>query len=230
MQEALVQPEPALVSASSIRVDRGEQRFPIYGISWDQYEKILAALGDHNLRVAYCEGTIELLSPGPTHESCGYLLGRMIDVLTEELDIPVQALGSTTLRRQAVERGLEADRTYYMANAGRLTEADHLDLETLPPPDLAIEVEITSSILNKLAIYAGLRIPEFWRYDGRTLRVFLLQADGAYLESSTSLAFPFLPMPTLARKLQERDPSNDTQWARAFRVWVREVVLPLYQP
>ena len=208
----------------------GEHRFAIRDVTWGQYEAILAALGDHPQRIAYCEGTIELRSPGPWHESYGYLLGRMVDILTEELDIPMKALGSTTLRRRDAGRGLEADRTYYLANAGHLTGADHLDLGAIPPPDLAIEVEITSSILDKLSVYAGLGVPELWRHDGQSLRVFLLGPDGAYAESPTSRAFPFLPMPALDRQLREVDPTNDTRWARAFRTWVREVVAPLYLP
>ena len=169
------------------------------------------------------------MSPGPWHEKYGYLLGRIIDILTEELDISMVALGSTTLRREAVGGGLEADRTFYLANARHLTGVVHLDLETIPPPDLAIEVEITSSILNKLSIYAALRVPELWRHDGQALRVFLLQADGTYAESPTSRAFPFLPMPALSRKLREVDPTNDTRWAKGLRAWVREVVAPLDQ-
>ena len=222
MSTATIVPGPAPVPAIPHRI--GEERFAIRGVTWDQYETILGALGDHPQRIAYCEGTIELMSPGPWHESYGYLLGRMVDLITEELDIPMKALGSTTLRRQEAERGLEADQTYYLAKAGHLTGADHLDLTTLPPPDLAIEVEITSSILDKLSIYAGLRVPELWRHDGKNLRVFLLQADGTYAESPTSRAFPFLPMPALAHRLQEIDPTNDTRWARSFRAWVREVV------
>ena len=93
-----------------------------------------------------------------------------------------------------------------------------------------IEVEITSPLLNKLAIYAGLGVPEIWRHDDRTLTVLLLQPDGTYAESSTSRAFPFLPMAAFAGQLDKRDPLNDTRWARAFRVWVREVVAPLHLP
>lgn len=221
---------PQTAQAGALDSVQGEQRFAIRGVTWGQYEQILAALGDHPQRLAYYDGVIELMSPGPWHETYGYRLGRMVDIVTEELDIPMKALGSTTLRRQIVQRGLEADRTYYFENARHLTGTDHLDLEATPPPDLAIEVEITSSILDKLSIYAGLGVPELWRHDGQTLRVFLLQADGSYAESPTSRAFPFLPMPDLSRRLHGIDPTNDTRWARDFRAWVREVVAPLYQP
>jgi len=209
----------------------GERRFLINNVSWSQYEQLLEVFGDHRLRITYCDGMIELMSPGRTHEEFGGLLGRMVEALTEELDIPLKALGSTTLRRQAVEKGLEADRSYYLTNAYRLGPLDQpFDLETIPPPDLVIEVEITSALLGKLAIYAALGVPEVWRHDGRTLRVLLLQPDRTYVESPQSRAFPFLPMAAFARKLQDLDPINDTRWAKAFRVWVREVVAPLHQP
>ena len=174
---------------------------------------------------------IELMSPGRTHEEFGGLLGRMVEMLTEELDIPLKGIGQTTLRRQAAAKGLEADRSYYLTNAHRL-EPHHepFDLGKFPPPDLVIEVEITSAFLSKLAIYAGLGVPEVWRHDGRTFRVMLLQDDGTYQESAQSRAFPFLPLQAFARQLQTIDPTNDTRWAREFRAWVREVVAPLYHP
>ncbi len=229
MQASTVLTEP--ITIRPLRPIEGERRFVIHNVHWSQYEQILEIFGDHRLRITYCDGMIELMSPGRDHERFGSLLGRMVETLTEELDIPLVALSSTTLRRQTVEKGLEADRSYYLANAYRLGPLDQpFDLETIPPPDLVIEVEITSALLGKLAIYAALGVPEVWRHDGRTLRVLLLQPDQTYVESPQSRAFPFLPMAAFARKLQDLDATNDTRWAKAFRVWVREVVVPLHQP
>ena len=208
----------------------GEQRFLLRGVSWSQYVKLLEIFGDDSPRMTFHNGMLEFMSPGRTHEEIGSLLGRMIETITEELDIPLKSLGQTTLRREDVEKGLEGDRTFYLENAHRLGSGKDLILETTPPPDLVIEVEITSGLLKKLEAHASLGVPEIWRHDGRTLRVFLLQPDGSYRESPQSRALPFLPMAALSRKLDELDPINDTRWARAFRVWVREVVAPLYQP
>ena len=171
------------------------------------------------------------MSPGSMHEGPKSLLGRMVEALTEELDIPLKALGSTTLRRRDVARGAEADESFYLANAARLAAmTTELDLNVLPPPDLVIEVVVTAPLLDKLAIYAGLGVPEVWRHDGGRLIVLLLDPDGRYAESPTSLAFPFLPMAAFAERAHNQDRTNDTRWARSFRAWVRDVVAPLYQP
>ncbi len=208
----------------------GEDRFLIHAVGYAQYLKLLEIFGDDGPRITYSDGMIEFMSPGRQHERVGNLLGRMVEAITEELDIPLVALSQVTLRRDDIEKGLEGDRSFYLANAARLDQSDHLDLHTTPPPDLIIEVEITASILKRLSIYAQLGVPEIWRHDGRTLRVCLLQPDGNYAESPQSRCLPFVPIAALNLQLQKIDPTNDTRWARAFRVWVREVVAPLYQP
>ena len=163
---------------------------------------------------------------GARNERYKKLMGRMVETITEELDLPCVAAGSTTYKSKLLDRGLEADECYYLANAGRVRGMARVDLEIDPPPDLAIEVEITSALLNKLAVYAALGIPEVWKHDGETLSVLLLGPDGEHVVSEASAAFPFLPMEEIARFLREHHPNNDTRWARGFRAWVREVVLP----
>lgn len=95
-----------------------------------------------------------------------------------------------------------------------------------PPPDLAIEIEITRSVLNRLGIYAKLGVREVWRFDGEALTVLLLGPDGNYAPSPTSAAFPYLPMGEIARFLNDEG-TDDTRWGRAFRAWVREVIVPI---
>lgn len=204
----------------------GENRFLIQGLDWQGYETFLNILQDRPIRIAYDRGDLELMSPSFIHERFGHLLGYMVEVITDELEIPRVAAGSTTFRREALERGIEPDECYYLASAQRLRKARQIDLTIDPPPDLAIEVEITTSIINRLGIYGALGVPEIWRYDGEHLKVFLRQPDGTYAESPTSAAFPFLPMAELARFLGEADGNDDTRWGRSFRHWVREEVLP----
>jgi Uma2 family endonuclease len=127
------------------------------------------------------------------------------------------------------DRGLEPDECYYIANAGKIGSQRTPDLDVDPPPDLAIEIEITSSLLDKLDIYAGIGVPEIWRYDGEALTVLLLQPDRTYAVSESSASFPFLPMNEFVRILQAHDPDDETRWGRSFRTWVREVLLPIYR-
>jgi Uma2 family endonuclease len=218
--------------ATEIKVDAqvGEERFVLWDAGWEIYEKLLERYADGGPRMNYLRGSIEFMSPLIPHARFGKLFGYMVEAITDELDIPRNALGNTTFKRKLAACGLEPDECYYLANAGRIPpDRRSPDLDVDPPPDLAIEIEITNSILDKLDIYAGIGVPEIWRYDGEILSVLLLQADGTYALSETSRAFPFLPMSEVVRFLEEYDSANETRWGRSFRAWVREVLLPLYR-
>ncbi len=208
----------------------GERRFLIRGIGWDGYELLLDAFGDDGPRMNYLRGDVELMSPSIPHEQPSFLLAYLVVALCDELDIPSNALASTTLRRAGSEVGLEADACFYLRdNAGKHRGMRTLDLDLAPPPDLAIEVEQTNPLLPKLEIYARIGVPEIWRYRRGRFGVLLLQAGGSYTESATSLAFPFLPMLEIDRLLLEYDEAEETRWRRRLRAWVRESILPLYQ-
>jgi Uma2 family endonuclease len=150
----------------------------------------------------------------------------MIDTITEELAIRIVAVGSTTFNREAVDRGLEPDECYYIANAGRIVKWDRIDLDVDPPPDLAVEVDITRSSLDRVGIYAALGVPEVWRFDGVEFEVLLLGADRNYTRSEQSAAMPFLPMSELADFLKDYESGDDSRWGRSFREWVRTTLLP----
>ena len=205
--------------------DQGERRFLIRNLTWEDYEALLGIFDEKGIRITYDRGSVELTAPMIEHERYRYLLGRMVDAITEELDIPMVGAGSTTFKSELLSRGLEPDACYYLTNAIRLRKVPRLDPAIDPPPDLAIEVEITSPLLPRLGIYAALGVPEVWKHDGEGLSALILGENGVFSPSETSLAFPFLRMAELARFLSEYDATNDTRWARGFRAWVREVVV-----
>jgi Uma2 family endonuclease len=220
----------ATETEKSTRAEVGELRFLIHNVGWDRYEGLLELFGDDGPRMNYSRGNVELMSPLVPHERYSSLIGFLIEAMVEELEIPANALGSTTFRKQAADRGLEPDECYYLgANAGRIDAQRRVDLDVDPPPDLAIEVEITSGLLDKLDLYAGLGVPEIWRFDGEALSILLLQPDRTYQSSGTSRAFTFLPMGEIVRFLGEYEAANETAWRRSFRAWVREVLLPLHR-
>jgi Uma2 family endonuclease len=202
-----------------------ESRFVIYGLDWKGYETLLDLLGDRGVRMTYDRGSVELMTTSQEHEQFGYLLGRVVDVLTDELDLPCICVARMTWRREILDRGLEADDCFYLTNAPRV-RGKKVDLSIDPPPDLAIEVEISRSAIDRMGIYAALRVPEIWRYDGETLRVELLQPDGTYTASETSLAFPFLLLADVVRFLQQGESMDHTEWRRQFRAWVRAELVP----
>jgi len=221
----------ATVPPIDIDIESVANRFVIRAVGWNGYESLLRdVLHDRrSIRVTYDRGDVELMSPLYPHERYGYLLGRMVQAITEELDIPICSIRSTTLRRRDMDRGLEADEAYYLRNAHLLRGIKNLDLETIPPPDLAIEIEITNSIIDRLPVYSALGVPEIWRFDGEVLIVLLLGADGVYHPSESSMAFPFVPLAELVRFIEEHEPGEDTRWGRSFRTWVREVLLPRFR-
>jgi Uma2 family endonuclease len=199
-----------------------ERRFVLHGISWNTYETLLKDLEQGGVHLTYDRGSLELMSPSRDHERFKTLIGRIIELFTEELDIPMQSGGSTTWRKEDLERGLEPDECYYVQHEPQVCHKEELDLAVDPPPDIAVEIEISYNILDKLAIYASLRIPEVWSYDGQRLRIRLLQPDGTYADSVRSLNLPRLTPSDVERFLATGRQMRETTWARAFRAWVRE--------
>src|SRR5436190_2473960 len=132
------------------------------------------------------------MSPTLEHDDDGRFLGDLVFVLTEELGLPLKRGGSTTLRRRLRRRGVEADACFWIANAHRMAGRRRLDLRTDPPPDLAVEVDVTHSSMNRLGIYAALGVPEVWRLDGDSLTFHVLGADGAYAAAGASKSFPLV--------------------------------------
>ncbi len=199
-----------------------EERFLLNGISWATYEALLADLEHGGTRLTYDQGRLELMSPSGHHEWFAEIIGQMIGTMTLELDIPIRTTGSWTLKLELTRRGVEADKSYYVANEPRVRGRRDLTLQRDPPPDLAVEVEISRPWIDKAPIYADLGVPEIWHYDGGRLRVELLQQDGTYAESPTSVAFPFLPIGKIEEFLDRLPETDETTWIRRFRDWVRD--------
>jgi Uma2 family endonuclease len=212
--------------ATDTYLAQGENRVVIRGVGWQGYQTLLSLVGNQPVRLTYDRGDVELMSPLFRHERNRSLLARMVEILTEELGIPLIAAGATTLKREDLDRGLEADASFYVGDLTRIRDTDNLDLEVDPPPDLAIEIEITRSVLDRLGVYGALGVPEIWRFDGRTLRILDRQTDGSYREIFRSQTLPWISIEEIARFAQLEETHDDTQWARTFRAWVREAVLP----
>ncbi|HEX8199546.1 MAG TPA: Uma2 family endonuclease [Isosphaeraceae bacterium] len=219
---AIAEPTPAVGTGA-------DRRFVLYDVSWRFYEAFLAEMAERRIFLTYDRGTLEIMSPSEKLGRSSCLIGRMVELLTEELEIPVDGLGMTTFRREDRERGLEPDECYYIRNEPLVRGKDEIDLTVDPPPDLAIEVDVSRNSLKKLDVYAALGFPEVWRFDGTTIHVHVLQGDGRYAVGGTSASFPFLPMAQLGRFLQMAPTMDKTSWARAFREWVRAEVAPRYQ-
>jgi Uma2 family endonuclease len=227
----------ATVSLSPSRLNprqgpNAETRIVLSNVEWDLYECLLHRLDGQPIRLTYDRGELELMAPSEAHEEFGKLLGRIVETVTEELQIPCVGMGSTTWRRQLKMRGLEADECYYLKNLHRVAgKRKAIELSTDPPPDLAIEIEISQSALDRLAVYAGLGVPEVWRFDGESLVIEVLQPTGVYKPSESSAGFPFLKASDLVHWVKEGEASVDhSAWNHQFRDWVRTELAPRLNP
>jgi Uma2 family endonuclease len=193
------------------------------GVNWRTYAGLLHLFAERpGVRLAYDRGELEIMSPLPEHDDDGRFLGDLVFVLTEELGLALKRGGSTPLRRRR-RRGIEADECFWIANAPRMAGRRRLDLRTDPPPDLAIEVDVSHSSLDRLSIYAALRVPEVWRLEGDSLIFHVLHPDGTYETAATSRSFPLAcPADLLGFLQQARQAGDENAVMRQFRQWVRQ--------
>jgi Uma2 family endonuclease len=170
------------------------ERILLNNISWEQFENILENLGQtRGSRVAYYDGTLEIMTPLSEHEYFKEAIGDAIKDMAEGIDRDFECYGSTTWKQKIKEAGLEPDNCFYFQNAAIIRGKLKFDLSQDPPPDLALEIDITSKSLNRFPIYARLGVPEIWSYDQGELKIYLLQYN-EYVEVKNSLVFPELPI------------------------------------
>jgi Uma2 family endonuclease len=198
------------------------QRLILQGISWDFYEQLLDEFKSSNaLHFAYDNGTLEVEVPLGKHEIPIRLLADLVSNLCVEKDIEVRNVGSTTFRKRAKAKGIEPDTAFYIQNAARVSGLLDLDLIKDPPPDLAIEVDITSPSLNKMPIYAGLKISEIWLYKGKKVE-FLKLVGEKYVPIKNSIALPFLTTEKATEFLQNGLKESYNKWVKDVRKWANE--------
>lgn len=165
-------------------------RVVLRNISWQSYQSLIRDFAQEPaMRLTYDHGTLEIRIPLDPRETYKKLIGRLIEAATEELALEIRSLGSRTCDREDLEKGLEPDQCYYIQHEMDVRGLSQIDLTQSPPPDLAVEIDITSSSLNRLTIYQALGIPELWRYDGKQLKIYRLQA-GEYVPPAEQCGAP----------------------------------------
>ncbi|MGF1481608.1 MAG: Uma2 family endonuclease [Cyanophyceae cyanobacterium] len=196
------------------------QRVLLHDTSWPDFEAILEDLGEHRAsRVAYDNGTLEIMTPLPEHEKNKETIGDLIKALLEELDVEFCPLGSTTFKKTTVSKGIEPDNCFYIQNEAAVRGKNRLDLTVDPPPDLASEIDITSR--THPSIYEALGVPELWRFEAEQLQINVLQ-EGKYVECEYSPNFPNLPLrEAILDYLQQSRTLGRNKAMKAFRAWVR---------
>lgn len=202
-----------------IRVSPG-QSVDLEDVDWHEFEMILAELGDRrNTRIAYTNRVLTIVAPLYEHESSKVMLGDLVKVLLEELDVNYAAAGSTTLKRQDLGKGAEPDDSFYIESCEQVLGKKKIDLNIDPPPDLAIEIDLTSK--TQIGIYEALGVPELWRFDSGQLRIDVLR-DGKYVQVKKSRIFPDWPVAELARTyIGKAIAAGQGVATKELRKWVR---------
>jgi Uma2 family endonuclease len=212
---------PSIAPPKLKEQDPDSQRVVLHGVSWATYESMLADLGDRRpIRLAYATGILEITMPSRRHEIINRVLARIIATLTEELELGLVDLGSTTFNRSDLAQGIEPDSCFYIQNAAQIQGINPV-LPIDLPPDLAIEVDITSSSVQRLPIYQRLEIPEVWRYTQQEFVMLHLQ-EGVYRSQNESRAFPMLTIDQLLTFIQQRETLDDNGVTRNVRKWIRD--------
>lgn len=200
----------------------GETHTILQGVRWQTYQSLALDLAETSgTRLTYDQGTLEIMTPLPEHEVNKRLLGRMVETTTQVLGLEIYSLGSVTWSREDLQRGIEPDECYYITREAAMRGKLNFDLRVDPAPDLAIEVDITSSSLDRLGIYASLGITEVWRFDGQELLIYVLQ-NGVYEVQARSRVLSVLAKSDLLAFLRKRGKVGENALLREFREWLQQ--------
>jgi Uma2 family endonuclease len=208
------------VKLKQIIVPPGQQLL-MTDISWQMYEQLLEEYSEkRGARINYSQGVLEIMVPLPEHEDDKIIISNLVEILLEELDIEFRNLASTTFKSEIMQQALEADSCFYIENEAVVRGKKRIDLTIEPPPDLAIEIDITSR--TRFNNYQALGVKELWRFNGKKLEINVLQA-GQYIQVNESPHFPKLPLlnQVIPQYLEQSKIEGRNKIMKAFRGWVR---------
>lgn len=205
-------------------LEKPEQRVLLHGVSWETYSRLCADCDESpGAHFTYDRGTLEISVLSFEHESLSRLLAALFEIIAEERDIDFENAGSTTFQREDLGRGFEADTAYYVQNAERVRGKKQLVLGEDPPPDLIIEVDVSSSSLAKLPLFSAVGAAEVWRYEGGELTIWLLSETDP-VQSTVSGVIPGLNAQDIQRWFEAGQGARRNDWARNVRKWVRDTL------
>lgn len=189
---------------------------------WDDYELLIQDLdGRRNPRLNYDCGRLEVVSVSPRHDAYDRMIDAFVRVFAEAHDLAVQAYGQATWKLKSVGKGAEGDCCYYVQNARRVIGKDEILLESNPPPDIVVEIDLTTDSKRKLRIYAGLGVPEVWIFDGEAFHFYEL-VDGQYADIPGSKRLPGLNGTLMLEAFAIAKTHGQTEALKAFRRSIRK--------
>ena len=197
-------------------------RVILHNISWQQFKNLLIDLGDSRAaRLAYNCGILEIMTPLPEHEYYKEVISTIIQDIAEKLELDYESLGSTTWKNESTQIGVEPDNCFYFQNEAAIRGKIEFDLNRDPPPDLVLEIDLTSKSLPRFPIYVALGVPEIWCYDAGEITIYLLE-DDRYIESEQSSIFPTLPITDIPNLIETHRQDGRRAIRRVIRNWVQK--------
>jgi Uma2 family endonuclease len=195
------------------------RRVVLYDVDWQAYKTICGAIVDRPVRMTYDRGVLEIMVKSGEHDTYGQLFALIVFALARFYRRKIRCCGSFTHQREDIEKGFEPDQCFYIANQALMKGKKDVDLAKDPPPDLMIEVEVSRSALNRMPIFAAFKVPEVWRFDTRTIRVYVLK-NGAYEEVATSPTFPDVPIGELVSFIETAIAEDNVTMVEELEKWL----------
>jgi Uma2 family endonuclease len=203
-----------------------DTRIVVAGVTWEDYDRFSRAIREgENCRVAFDGTDMELMVLGPFHESLRGIVDAFIAIVARELGVDHRAVGSTTWKRKKVKRGIESDVSYYFDAAKLAAYAEAFarrsnKVKDYRNPDLAIEIDISPSKIDRPGIYAALQVPEIWRFANESVVIDLLAPEGSYVTAESS-KFLFVRPKEVERWILMEESPGSLAWEERLRQWVR---------
>ena len=207
------------------RILVGAKRLVVPDVDWEAYETWLDSLPERSpIRMAFDGRNLEIMTKSPDHQKYRQLLGYAVFEIAKILNLPLASYGEMTWKRPAIDRGIEADQCY--SHQLRKIEAaakikGKLASSRMPPPDLAIEIDISPPEIDRPGIYAAMKVAELWRFDGEKVVIERLGRDGRY-HSVVASRLLRVRADELTHSLCAEDTRNETRWVKRLAAWLEE--------
>lgn len=215
--------EQAVQSSPEAATDPWSDSICLREVPWEMYVAVRDADENKHLRMTYDRGVLEVMSPSGKHAKVGHIIGCMVYEWMMMLNVEFESGGDMTFRRPEAKRGLEPDQCFWIQRVAEIVGKDELDLNVDPPPDLAIEVEVTRNVVAKLPIYQALGVPEIWRWRRGKLEVLGLDAEQGYVIKPDSRALPGFPFALATEFIERRKSGSLMILMREFQDAIRRL-------
>ena len=187
-------------------------------VSWETYNRLVKEqMGKREIRLSYSEGCLQIMVESIKHGKLAGILGEIVSEIGDLLEMDFVVAGSTTFRKETGKKGFEPDDSFYFQNAAQIRRNDDINLAVDPPPELIIEVDVTSPSLPRFPIFAEVGVAEVWRYDGSDVKFHRLQTNGTYAEISESVCLPKITSESVTRLLESSFEMPRRDWRKLIK-------------